>query len=181
MKKLLSTFMSLAAFGFALFASAQTAQTQIAAPKLGAEDVAKFIKTFPSLVKDFKEFEKLASVEGSAGANPMGQISTALKAQGKLDAFAKANGYKDASDILTQAGAISSAYASLKYDAALETMKAQMASMPPEAQALIKAQTQTLDKQMAQSRKLVSKETLSAVKAKLPEIDAIFQRLSSKK
>lgn len=181
MKKLLSTLMSLAALGFALFASAQTAPPQPAAPKLGAEDVAKFIKAFPSLAKDFKEFENLASAEVPSGANPMGQLATALKAQGKLDAIAKANGYKDARELILQTGAIVAAYGSLKYDNAVETMKAQMASLPPETQALMKTQTQRLDKQMEQSRKLVSKETLSAVKAKLPELEALFSRMQPQK
>jgi len=187
--KILALPLALAAAAFAVFAApAAFAQGQPAlkpaastpnfsSVKLTAQDVDRFVKAFPDMVKQFKDLNFSPAAPTGAGgvSSNVGGIVDSLKAKEKLESFAKSKGYSDGSLFATHCGSILLSYYVLKVDEARKQMAGEAAGLPPEAKTMLDAQFKKLDEQVATQKKALSPETLEAVKAKLPELDKAIQ------
>jgi len=191
--KILALPLALAAAAFAAFAALDAfAQGQPApkpaAPsanfssvKLTAQDVDRFVKAFPDMVKQFKDLNfSPASSDASGGVSSnVGGLVDSLKAKDKLESFAKSKGYSDGAVFATHCGSILLSYYVLKVDEARKQMAGEAAGLPQEAKAMLDAQFKKLDEQVATQKKALSQETIDAVKAKLPELDKAIQSCGS--
>ncbi len=176
MKLALSLFIAIAvsAFQLAPQSMAQAPRSpatgaNYTALKLTAADVDKFLKAFPDLTRQFKDvnFSQAASGSNAAG------VMEGLKAKDKLEAFAKSKGYQDGASFANQCGAILLSYYVLKIDEARKQMAAESADLPAESKAMLELQFKKLDEQVAAQRKILSPETIAAVKARLPALEKL--------
>ena len=143
--------------------------------RLSSSDVDMFIKAFPDMVKQFNDLNF-----SPVGPNVGGMVDS-LKAKERLEAFAKSKGYQDGALFASHCGSILLSYYVLKIDEARKQMAGEAAGLPPESKTMLDAQFKKLDEQVAAQRKMLSLETVEAVKARLPELDKIVQNCNAQR
>ena len=173
MKKFLSVLLFIATF--AVFSI--NAQDSGKPPLLSAseDEVVKFIAAFPEFLKENRELNP--ADPGSVTA----VMSTIAANRDKWETFAKDKGFASYEDFMKVSSAVTTAYAYqlLQHNAAqLEKQ------IPAGAKNLAKAQMKLVKEQISQYSKMISPETLDAVKNHTDELQKILiptEKIKSKK
>jgi hypothetical protein len=166
MKKILSVL--LFAVTFAVFSVG--AQDSVKPPLLSAskDEIVKFITAFPEFLKENKDLNP-----GDPGS--VATVMTAIAAnKEKWETFAKEKGFPSYDNFLKVTTAVTTAYAYQLLQHNSAQLEKQLASMPAAAQGLAKAQMKPIREQMNQYSKMISPETLEAVKTHMDELNKIF-------
>ena len=163
MKKFLSVV--LFTLTFAIFSL--TAQDVVKPPLLSAseDEVVKFIAAFPEFLKENKELNP--TDPGSVTA----VMTTIAANKEKWETFAKDKGFTSYDNFLKVTTAVTTAYA---YQL-LQHNSAQLEKqIPARAQALAKAQMKLVKEQLNQYSKMISPDTVEAVKNHTDELNKIL-------
>lgn len=170
-------FLSILFFALTFAAFSVNSQDIVKPPPLSAseDEVVKFIAAFPEFLKDNKELNPADPASVTA------VMSTIAANKDKWETFAKDKGFASYADFMKVSSAVTTAYA---YQLLQQNAAQLEKQIPAGAQSLAKAQMKLVKEQISQYSKMISPDTLDAVKNHMAELQKILiptEKIKSKK